>query len=276
MKLCRLLKRDVILGTGGSWYKFLVVVFIVFFYSQYMGAYIASGIKEGTFFQNGSTMDYLLWVTQGMKVFHFSPNHYFEIPIYWFAFQIGIAYIVAYYPEKDFKNYGKVVFPATGSKITWWISKCIWVVFNVILYFAVLLLAVMAVAKLHGAAMTWEFSEEIMAAYFGGNMQYLFAQDAWLLSIFLPCLMTVALALVQMILSFVLTPVVSFALSCSVYIFSAYYTEWFLPGNYTMWMRSSYLNAEGINPESGIVIAVILIVSSVFAGCVYFDRCDII
>lgn len=78
-----------------------------------------------------------------------------------------------------------------------------------------------------------------------------------------------------MIVSFVLTPVVSFALTCGIYVLSAYYTIWILPGSYAMWIRSSYVAAEGVNPESGILIAVFLIVTSVFAGCVYFDRCDV-
>lgn len=276
MKLIKLLKRDFTLGTIKNWYKFLVPLLIVICEAYFFKSIIASGLADGTFYENGTIMDYLLYVTQGMPVFHFSPDNYFSIPIYWFSFQIGIAYIIAYYPEKDFANYGKKIFLATGSRIQWWISKCIWGVFNVILYFSVLILAVVAVAGYYGADMKWTFSEGIMKKIFGDGMQYIFVQDVWLISVILPCLITVALALLQMIVSFVLTPVVSFALTCGIYVLSAYYTIWILPGSYAMWIRSSYVVAEGVNPEGGILIAVFLIVTSVFAGCFYFDQCDII
>lgn len=275
MKIMRLLKRDLVLGTVKNWFKFLVVVLVAVVYSHFLALMIASGVEDGNFYGKGTVMDYLLYITQGMEVFHFSPKEYFSIPIYWFVFQIGISYMIAYYPEKDFHNFGKKIFPASGSRLKWWFSKCIWGALNAVFYFLVLLLAVIAVAGFHGAEMTWTFSEEIMTAFFGSNMQYLSMGDAWLISVILPCLMTIALSLLQILLSFILTPVVSFAMMCGIYIISAYYTSWVLPGNYTMWLRSSYVNLEGVNPQSGMWIALFIIVVSIFAGCVYFDRCDV-
>jgi len=275
MKIMKLLKRDIALGTIRNWFKFLVVILVVIVYSHFLALMIRSGVENGGFYNNGTVMDYLLYVTQGMEVFHFSPEKYFSIPIYWFVFQIGISYMIAYYPEKDFKNFGKKIFLSSGSRLKWWISKCIWGAFNVVLYFAVLILAVMGIAKLHGAEMSWIFTEEIMTRFFGSNMQYVNGQDVWLIAIILPCLMTIALSLLQIFLSFILTPVVSFAMMCGIYIVSAYYTSWVLPGNYTMWLRSSYVGMEGINPQSGILIAAFIIVASIFAGCIYFEKCDI-
>lgn len=275
MKIIRLLKRDMILGTLKYWFRYLTVVFVAVICSHFFSQMIADGLEAGSLYRSGTAMDYLLYITQGMEVFHFDPQQYFNIPVYWFVLQIGISYLVAYYPEKDFRDFGKKIFPAAGSGVKWWIAKCLWVVMSVLLYYIVLIFSTAGIAGFYGAQIQWSFSEEIMTAFFGNTLQYISARDAWLISIILPCLTTMALALVQTLCSFLLTPVVSFALMCGIYIASAYETVWFLPGNHTMWLRSSYVSFEGISPESGLALSVFLIAAAVFAGCVYFDNCDI-
>lgn len=276
MKIARLLKRDIELGTAKNWFKFSVVIIFAVSFSCFLSSLISEGIEIGLFHTKGTAMDYLLYITQGMEVFHFSPEKYFNIPIYWFVFQIGISYIIAYYPEKDFKNYGKKIFLSTGSRVQWWLSKCIWTVINVLLYFCILAPVTLGIALFHGADMNWNFSEEIMTIFFGEGMQSLSMGDAWFICIILPCLMTVALSMLQVLLSFILTPVVSFAAMCGIYIISAYYTFWLLPGNYTMWMRSSYVTAEGIDPLGGIFLALFIMIASISAGCIYFKKCDVL
>ena len=60
------------------------------------------------------------------------------------------------------------------------------------------------------------------------------------------------------------------------YVLSAYYTVWYLPGNYTMWQRASYIEADGVNPASGLVLSAGMILISLIGGLMYFDRKDIL
>ena len=39
----------------------------------------------------------------GMPVYVFDPKDFFEMPMHWFIFQMGIAYFTAYYAAFDFK-----------------------------------------------------------------------------------------------------------------------------------------------------------------------------
>ena len=113
-------------------------------------------------------------------------------------------------------------------------------------------------------------------AYFGYNMTYVSYRDIILISIIVPVLTTISICLVQMLLSFMLSPVTSYALSCMLYVLSAYYTEWFLPGSFTMWLRSSYYDKNGLNPMSGVIISLFLITIVFMYGKAYFEKKDIL
>lgn len=224
---------------------------------------------------NGTVMDYYLFCMRGMPVFHFDPVESFSIPIYWFVFQITAAYFTAYYAHNDFMENGRNLFIASGNRTSWWRGKYLWCMISVIVYFLVTVLAVAVSAMCFGAELSYRFTEEFMTAVFLPEMVKLTGIEAILISFLLPLVITMALCMVQLLLSFLLTPVVSFAVSCAVYVLSAYYTSWFFMGNYTMWLRSSYVTAEGISSAAGLVMGVTVILLTCAAGRLYFEKKDI-
>lgn len=66
------------------------------------------------------------------------------------------------------------------------------------------------------------------------------------------------------------------AFVCAIYVVSAYYTRWYFLGNYTMWVRSSYVTDKGVYPVGGIVISIALFTVSLIAGYMYIDNKDVI
>lgn len=96
------------------------------------------------------------------------------------------------------------------------------------------------------------------------------------ISMFLPILITVGMCLLQQILAFIINPIASFAFMSAVYIVSAYYTAWWLPGSYTMWLRSSMITEEGIRPIIGAVLGCTMIFMSWVGESVYFESKDVL
>jgi hypothetical protein len=276
MRFLKLLVHDIKEGTLRKWYKYFIVVFIVYFNCRDLHEGIAQGINIGELNSSGTCMDYILYMMRGMEVYIFSSDKHFSIPIYWFAFQIGIACIIAYYPENDFKYMGNQMMMASKSRDNWWISKCMWCILTVIFYFVVMVGSTVVLAQIYGAKIDFNFTEDITTVFFGTNTQYMQNRDAMFLAVILPCIVTICISLVQILLSFLISSVVSFALVCGLYVTSAYYTNPVFLGNYTMWLRSTYFDASGVNCEIGVLIAVILTIGSVFIGSIYFDKCDII
>lgn len=275
MKLLRIVKYDLVEGTIRNWYKFLIVILIAYISTNLFHLRLERLNEPGLICSEGTVMDYIMYSMEGLPVYKFDPYSSFYVPIYWFVFQIWISYIVAYYPENNFRSCGKNIFLASKSRVKWWLSKCLWCVINVVVYFIVYYVAVTVFSYIKGAELSFNFTENIMSICYGDNLKYLYNREALFLVLVLPCVTTIAISIFQILLAFLFTPVISFAMICGLYVISTYYTNELLIGSYTMWLRSSYVNIEGVNPEIGLLISLLLVFGSVLAGCIKFDRKDV-
>ena len=275
MTTLRFFKRDIKLGVqNGAW---ILLIPIIVSAAQSLNFHkISVMLKEfESYWGDGTIMDYYLYSMQGMRVFDFDMKQHFEIPIYWFVFQIGAAYFTAYYSHHDLTDNGKVLFIMPKSRSAWWYSKCLWCLVSVFIYYLVSIITIGCTAIFCGASLSLKHSE-LISRIIEQGANYLSGFDVLLVVIILPIVTTMAICMLQMFIGFFVSPEVSFALSCTVYVLSAYYTEWFLPGNFTMWQRSSYVVLDGLNPISGLVLGCFLILFSFYEGKLYFEKKDIL
>lgn len=275
MTTLKLLKRDIRLGIVERLFLFLIVLFTFFMVKDCSRA-IADIQVRYSMQSSGTIMDYYVYCMAGMNFYQFDPTEGFVIPYLWFITQMGISYIIAYYAEKDFTENGVNVMVAGRSRSSWWFSKVIWCVLSVLLYFAATFAACSVFAMFYGAEPSLGVTDKFMKTVFGYNINYLPYKDLMLIVFVVPIAVTAGICLVQMLLSFIISPVTSFAITCAVYILSAYYTAWFLPGSYTMWVRSSYFDVRGLNPLSGLLIAAFMAIAVVILGKEYFEGKDVI
>lgn len=119
--------------------------------------YAANIYEAGTIAGSGTAADYYLYVMQGMYIYKFSPDSTFVIPISWFMLHIGLAYLTAYYPCKDYNEYGAIVLPAGGSRVRWWIAKMFWCLMTVFLYYIGIAVTCTISACVHGAKLSADF-----------------------------------------------------------------------------------------------------------------------
>ena len=171
---------------------------------------------------------------------------------------------------------GGELFVVVKNKSYLWLSKFIWCLLTVIIYFAICMSVVCVTAVLWGADVDFEPTISLMVNIYPMSAVGLTTESILLTAIILPMLMSFAMCLGQMLLEFLLKPVISFGIVCLVYIISAYYTKWYLVGNYTMWQRSSYIADNGVNPMSGIVLATCIIFLTLIGGTIYFNNKDMI
>lgn len=273
MKTLRLLKRDMAFGIFRRWYVFMIPLILGIAGSYECHSWIAS--INGSSYKGGETIaDYVMYCMQGDPPMLFQPTLSYTLPIVWTIFQIGAAYMIAYYAREDFEMTSAAIFIAAGERRSWWRSKYIWCVLSVIGYYMVYYLTIVAAASFYGADLSPAVTRRLLYVY-GVNTAGLSMSDMLYVMICLPMLITISVSLVQMLVSFICSTVVSFAAVCAMYVLSAYYTVWFLPGNYTMWRRCSYLSELGLDPGGGLFMAVVLIVVSVISGRVYFAGKDI-
>lgn len=274
MRTFRLLQRDIVLGIFRRWYIAIIPVIL-----GCAGAIDCHGwimrLDESSYgHQSGTVWDYIMYCMQGTSPLMFQPALVFSLPVMWTIFQFGAAYMVAYYAQEDFASSGLTLFIAVRDRKKWWRSKYIWCMLSVIIYYVIYFSAVIFTAVVYGADMSFSATKRILYVH-GINVAGLSMADMVFIVILLPMLITLAISLVQIFVSFVLTPVISFALVCAMYVLSAYYTIWELPGNYTMWFRCSYIAENGLDPKGGLFMAIILMVMAIVLGRIYFENKDV-
>ncbi len=276
MTTLKLLKRDIRLGILNRLYLYIIPIIFSFMMVSDCAKAILSIQERFNLQSPGTIMDYYVYSTAGMVFYQFNPMEGFLIPLQWFILQLGITYFTAYYAEKDYSENGVNVMVAGRKRSSWWLSKMIWCVLSVLIYFLFTFVSCLVFALLRGAKLSLGVTDEFMKGLFGYNMKYLSYKDLILIVFVVPIAVTIGICLVQMLMSFIISPVTSFAVTCAVYILSAYYTAWFLPGSFTMWVRSSYFDVRGLNPLSGLLIAAFMVVAVVVLGKSYFERKDVI
>lgn len=168
--------------------------------------YAANIYEAGTIAGSGTAADYYLYVMQGMYIYKFSPDSTFVIPISWFMLHIGLAYLTAYYPCKDYNEYGAIVLPAGGSRVRWWIAKMFWCLMTVFLYYIGIAVTCTISACVHGAKLSADFSVDLLEHLYGDSMNYVSQSDMILISVLLPFAISVLMTEVQMLSVFCLHP----------------------------------------------------------------------
>jgi len=276
MRFLRLVRRDVSLGIIRRLGVMIIPLIVAAVQVKNVHRLIESLLEYEQMHTHGTIADYYLYAVSGMQVFHFDPREYFTIPIFWFVFQIGISYFIAYYAKDDFVQGGRNLFIASKSRSLWWFSKALWVALSVAVYYAAMILFTGISAVFYGAEVSFRFTQDFVCQTLSYNAAYLTDRDMFLIALVIPLLMTIAVCLFQLLLSLILSPVISFAIVSAGYVLSAYYTAWFFVGNYTMWLRSSYVTEEGLSPYGGLVLAAGIIMLTVTAGKMYIDDVDVI
>lgn len=273
----RLLSRDIRLGLlRKSYIVLLLIIPFAYAVTRQCRVDITMYTENNVLNSACTVLDYWIYSMGGMNVFKFDPEVMFEIPVFWFWFVICASYINAYYVRKDLDDQGAAVILASGKRTSWWLSKSALCVIKVTLYFLMSMILVVLFALANGAQFSCEITSEFLMNRFGFNTVYCSNGDFLVLTVFLPWLTVCAICIAQNALSLYLGSVVSFIAVSVLYILSAYYTTWFLPGNYTMWLRSSYFTKEGISPLTGAAVSAGIILAAMITGVMYINNSDIL
>lgn len=268
----RMILHDFTFGLSQNISKYLLFVFLFAFFSV---RYFLSFDHMLNPLPEGSVMDCIMHIFKGMAVYIPGSDEPLMIPITWLLIQVVLALLVFSYPTKDLYSYGTQVLLRSRQRNIWWISKCIWNISTIIIAYGIGFLTITIVTAIYG-----ELSL-IPNVQVNQEMSALWIQSSELTALYiavllLPLLTTIAMSLLQMLLSFLLTPIYSFLIVVCILVASAYFCSPLLIGNYTMLCRNTVAYSNGVDTITGVVVDVIIIVASVIGGIVYIKRCDIL
>lgn len=278
MRFFKLLKFDICNGLLKRYRVYLLLACTVFFaffdFSIRIIEIRNSGIYGNDIVSLGTFLFYLFG---GMEKYIPSPENPFLFPSLWILLFSQILFSTLYYPNNSLDGIGKIILIASEKRKYWWISKCIWNIFSVLLCFLIIFCCGLIGTLFSGGA----FNLTV-----GKLSQGLFPKVNWFvppsdinLSFYLlaaPLIVAVALSLFQMVFSLIVKPIMSFAISILILVASAYYVSPIMIGNYAMVVRADVIAADNVSGKTGCILCLLIILFSLLIGNFLFSRYDIL
>lgn len=264
------IKQDLKIGIALEW-KVYLCLFLVFL--------AVGGLLSAT--AGNNQMEHLTWIDYLVKIYEGGPEFQkldrrisFHIPKEWLIVQFLFFISISKYPKRDLEQRGIQMILRSQNKKGWWMSKCIWLFVNAILYYGLFYLAIFVVSFVRGGGLTQKF---VIRDVWHIGLNSLSQTEGMLTLLIMPCICAVAIGMVQILLSLVLSAGIALCVSIGYLVLSvAVESKWIL-GNYTMLIRNRQLDPmHGVSNWMGIVISAGIMILSILAGTVFIKKKEFI
>jgi hypothetical protein len=262
-------------------------VFVYFFSYVRMRVYLPAMEGPLTWGEN------LLCVWRGMLPYEPQLGEPFTFPMHWFALLAIVAYVTLDYPFRDLNGFGGTLVVASRSRWSWWLAKCGWTVVCAVVCWAVpLVLCALVTAGTRGAwtlgarpsvvavldagrnAAVTEAGGQVLETR-GADVGAELASFDLLPAVCVLLAALVAILLIQLAASLMVRPILGFFIAVAVLFFSAFFTVWWLPGEYLMLARCDVLCSGGMQAAVGAALCLWLSALCVVVGGVMFNHKDL-
>lgn len=240
--------------------------------------YIKRYIMINGSLDNASYIQCMIYIFKGGR--YFPPDllkDMYVLPALWLGIQIVIGMLVGYYPVIDLYTYGQQVLIRSKRRIGWWISKCVWNVFTVLLVYVLMDISIFAICIIKGLGMTTKVTgEELINELFQFIMFTGTDKDVMMYTFVMPVIVSIAASLMQMALALCISPMVGFIVVQIMAISATFTVSRFAIFNYGAMAHTIISSPSKVNYSTGLCVCLVLSIVSVIAGGVYFNRCNIL
>ncbi len=278
MKLIKLISFDLRRGVRQEWAKlafsgilaFCCCWLMAYQYYDYMNF---NGITE---YSRLSVMDFIIYNFRGMRVYSPDLGEEYRLPAVWLIYQVFISLIVGYYPVRDLAGYGKNTLLRTRSRITWFLSKIIWTLCMVLVYYLIIFLAAVFFSLVSGNSLSFFPTYDATLLFGEIDLNTVYVETLTVYMIFIPFLISAVMSIVQVVASYIVSPFVSF-IGISVFMVACtYVAKPWLVGNGSMILRTKFHSIYGFTAEDILLWLLIYLLSALIVGFIYFSRKDIL
>jgi len=271
------IKHDYYMGTIKGWKKYAVVLIIfILLCANFQRGLIIS--REYDNFREKPTFgNYIIDIYKGVDISNKVDNkEKIEMPPGWILLNIFLSVVIGYYPLNDLKEYGSQILIRSKKRWQWWLSKCLWIVGNVLIFYTIGYI-VIAIFSLINGGLSLTPNHNVNLAVSKLDTSSLTARQVLNVGIILPVITSIALSLMQLTLAMFSNSIYSNIFIISLIIVSIYYCNPILMGNYLMMLRNSIMvGVKGIGTSTGIVLSMAISFVSIALGILKFRTYDII
>lgn len=278
MKLFKLALFDLRRGIREEWIKF-AFAFIVCIACCSLMCYQLTLYKQANNINDNvsiTVMDFILYNLRGMKLYSPNMDGQYLLPAVWMFNQVMIALIVGYYPVRDLNGYGKNTLLRTQSRARWLLSKLMWIVCMVTLYYVVIYSASFIFALFTGNSLSFMPGNYITRLFYDINLQDIYVENFVIFIIVMPLLTSIVASILQVMMSYIIGPFISFVAIIVIMLSSTYISNPALIGNASMVIRSRFATPVGFTAEENVLCLAIYLISALIIGFIYFRNKDIL
>ena len=289
MTFINVVRSDLRNGVAKRWVPFLFVgiLFVTLAFFAYLDFDAAQRMNPSPITTPVTLGDYLLYLFGGTS----SGNHPFEFidennivnslfiftfPSIWILVFLVLLLLTLQYPYEDLMGFGKTIIILSKKTHYWWMSKCIWVIVSVVLYFSIAFICYSVKAIILGAEPSLNIGTYY--PYFRFTSADFITEPPWnivpTLSMVIP--VGIGLCLIQLTTSLITSRLYSYLLSSAFLIASAYMQHEILFPNVSMFARSINAVTNGQYAILELIVIAWFSSMSILAGYIYLDKADII
>ncbi len=254
-------------GILHNWLYLLAPICALFLFRECRYALHVAGVR-------GTWATYLMYLLRGPAL------GTFQFYLLWLLTLLIPLLITLQYPFRDRNSFGMYLILRSGSKQSWWFSKCGWNVLCTLGYLLLLYGTMAVCCAVHGIPVTLGTPHLAVEALFGsfpeGGAPALGMGETVFAVFLLPFLAFSCLTMVEMFLGFVLQPIYGFLLSVLLIAATAYFSSPFLFLNFANLTRSGMLFPNGLNPYAGLILCLVVLFGLAAAGAALFQKQDIL
>lgn len=214
--------------------------------------------------------DYLIKIFAGtQEIRQMERASSFYIPKEWLIVEFLFFILIAKYPKKDLEEQGIQVLLRTRSKGVWWLSKCIWLICSGVLYYGVFYLAMIVNAIVDNPMTGLHIKiRDIWQIGLEGCSQ----MEVNMILFVMPLLCSLAIGMVQMLLSIAFSPVLALCVSIAYQVLAVAVQKSWILGNYTMLCRHEPIYVNGVRDWKGILFSTGIFFIGIFLGMKHMKK----
>lgn len=200
----------------------------------------------------------------------------FSFPSVWALEFLVLLLITLQYPYEDLMGFGKNVIVLSGKLSDWWLSKCVWIIANVVLYFTVAISFYSITAILFGSKPSLNIGTYY--PYYRFDILDYLTEEPWNIvpTLLMQIPVGIGLCMLQLTLSVISSRLASYLITTAFILASAYTQNIFLFPNISMIARSESLSVIGLNPFTELLIIAWISLVSILVGYFYLRHTDIL
>lgn len=251
--------------------KWHFAVSVLLFLLLNLSYFVYNSNDVGTI-QEPGLVDAWVYFFKGTPPFNTVDIH-FVVPATWLVSQIYVLYIVLWYPVKDLNSNGVHLLIRSGNRKIWWISKFCWVLVSVTLYYILLFTVTMICVKFK--FVNWDYIDALLGLAYSTE-EIMYSPQQYLKVFLSPLFSSYGYAILELILSIAISPVLSF---CAVFILNllaVFFTSPVLFANLSMLARTDVILGGAIHFNTEMILIAAIVVLGCIIGCFLIENKDLI